>query len=201
MTSYPPQPWHLRAHAYVGIRLVPSRLLPAPPPGTRRVTVFGRAIVSTAFFVYEDPSPLIYNEIMAAALVRRGWHTYVNILRIWVDSKASRDGGRELWAIPKDLADFEITPHSSYAGSDNGTLIGSIDIARVRTLPVALPIGFRIAQECDGALLLTKVRGRGRIGLTKASWDLDPGGPLGYLAGRRTLLTLALGPLRIVFGA
>ena len=201
MTSYPAQPWHLTAHSYVGIYLVPARLLTPPPPGTKRITVFGRAIVSTAFFVYEEPSPLTYNEIMATALVRKGWRSYVNILKIWVDSEASRDGGRELWAIPKDLADFVVTPHSSYVGAEGGTGIGALSITRVRSLPVGVPIGFRIAQERDNAVLLTKVRGRGRIGLAKARWTFEPDGPLGYLSGRRSLLTLALRPLRIVFGS
>lgn len=201
MTAYPAEPWHLTAHAFVSIHLVSAKLLTAPPPDTKRITLFGRAIVSTAFFVYEEPSPLTYNEIMATALVRSGWRSYVNILKIWVDSPASRDGGRALWAIPKDLADFEVTPQRSYGAVENGVPIGSLDVTRIRSIPVGVPIGFRIAQERDNAILLTKVRGRGRIGLAKARWEFDPAGPLGYLAGRRSLLTLALRPLRLVFGS
>ncbi|MEO6472852.1 MAG: acetoacetate decarboxylase family protein [Aeromicrobium sp.] len=200
MTSYPAQPWHLTAHAFVGFYLVPSRLLPAPPPGTKRLTIFGRALVSTAFFVYEEPSPLTYNEIMATAPVRTRWRSYVNILKIWVDSEASRDGGRALWAIPKDLADFDVSVHSSYAGSVAGTTIGSLDVRGSKSLPASLPIAFRIAQERDGKALLTKVTGRGRIGVAKGAWTFNPAGPLGYLAERRSILTLVLRPLRITFG-
>ena len=33
----------------------------------------------------------------------------LEITDIWVDSPASRNGGRELWAIPKELCDLERT--------------------------------------------------------------------------------------------
>jgi hypothetical protein len=197
MTSYPPEPWDLHGHAYVGIWLLPRDRTPAPhSPATKVVTIFGRAIVCAAFFVYEEPSPLTYNEIMSTVLVRQGWRLRVSITHIWVDSEASRDGGRALWAIPKDLADFDVVPHTSYAAQG----IGSLEVKRVRRLPWALPIRFRIAQDREGALLVSRVKGRIRYGNTTARWSFAADGPIGFLAGRKPLLTLASRPFRLIFG-
>ena len=95
--SYPPEPWDLHGQAVASTFLVPVRNLDAPPPGTRVVSLLGRAVVTTAFFRYEEPSPLTYDEVMATVLVRQGLRPRVWITHIWVDSPASRDGGRALW--------------------------------------------------------------------------------------------------------
>jgi hypothetical protein len=197
MSAYPPEPWDLHGHAYVGVWLLPRDRTPAPhSPATKVVTIFGRAIVCAGFFVYEEPSPLTYNEIMSTVLVREGWRLRVSITHIWVDSEASRDGGRALWAIPKDLADFDVVPHTSYAAQG----IGSLAIKRVRRLPWALPIRFRIAQDREGSLLVSPVKGRIRHGNTKGRWSFAADGPIGFLTGRRPLLTLASRPFHLIFG-
>ena len=197
MTAYPAEPWDLHGHAYVGVWLLPRDQAPEPTSrATRTVTVFGRAIVCAAFFVYEEPSPLTYDEIMATVLVREGWRLRVSITHIWVDSVASRDGGRQLWAIPKDLADFEVARHSSYAAQG----IGSLAIGRVRRLPWHLPLSFRIAQDRAGTLLVSPVAGRIRFGRAMARWSLASDGPLRFLTGRKPLLTLACRPFDLLFG-
>lgn len=197
MATYPAEPWDLHGHAYVGVWLLPAGS--APPPAsaaTRSVRLFGRTIVSAAFFRYDQPSPLTYDEIMSTVLVRHGWRPRVSITHIWVDSEASRDGGRALWAIPKDLAEFERESHRSYAA----TGIGSLGLGRVRRLPLHLPVGFRLAQDREGELVVSPVRGRVRLGLVRGSWTFDPTGPLDFLANRRPLLTLALRPFHLDFG-
>jgi hypothetical protein len=197
MSTYPPEPWDLHGHAYVGTWLLPRSQTPPPhSPATKPVTIFGRAIVCAAFFVYEEPSPLTYNEIMTTVLVREGWRLRVSITHIWVDSEASRDGGRALWAIPKDLADFDTVPHISYAAQG----IGSLAIRRVRRLPWALPLAFRIAQDREGSLLESPVSGRIRFGRAVGRWSFAADGPIGFLAGRKPLLTLAAKPFHLIFG-
>lgn len=195
--TYPASPWDLTGHAYTGVWLLPKRLTPPPHnASTKPVRIFGRAIVCAAFFVYEEPSPLTYDEIMSTVLVRDGWRLRVSITHIWVNSAASRDGGRELWAIPKDLADFDVAPHSSYAAQG----IGSLTLRRVRRLPFRLPAAFSSAQDRDGTLLVTPVAGKVRAGLAKARWSFAADGPIGFLAGRKPLLTLAIRPFHLIFG-
>ena len=197
MTTYPPQPWDLHGHAYIGAWLVPVTHLPAPhSPATKPITIFGRGIVGAAFFIYEQPSALTYNEIMSTVLVRDGWRIRVSITHIWVDSEASRDGGRELWAIPKHLADFDVVPHKSYSAQG----IGSLALRRVRRLPWMLPAGFTTAQDQHGSLLVSPVTGRMRLGTASARWSFAEDGALAFLHGRRPLLTLAGRPFRLLFG-
>lgn len=197
MTTYPPEPWDLHGHAHVGAWLVPVADLPRPhSPATRPLTVFGRGIVGAAFFVYEQPSPLTYNEIMATLLVRDGWRVRVSITHIWVDSEASRDGGRDLWAIPKQLADFDVVPGRSYVARG----IGSMRARRVRRLPWMLPGGFTIAQDREGSLLVSPVKGRVRLGTASTKWTFDRSGPLAFLHGRKPLLSFSLQPFRLLFG-
>lgn len=197
MTAYPPEPWDLHGHAYIGAWLVPRGALPAPhSPATKPVTILGRGIVGAAFFVYEEPSPLTYDEIMATVLVREGWRLRVSITHIWVDSPASRDGGRDLWAIPKELADFHVVPHASYVVRG----IGSLTLRRVRRLPWQLPASFRIAQDRDGSVLVSPVGGRLRLAVAGAGWSFAADGPLGFLHGRKPFVTLAARPFRLLFG-
>src|SRR5687768_9930059 len=99
--SYPPEPWQLHGRACVSVWLVRATALPPLP--VRPVTVFGRAVVGTAFVDYRPPG-MAYHEVLAAVLVRRGLRFGVSIPRIWVDSPASLAGGRELWGIPKEPA-------------------------------------------------------------------------------------------------
>lgn len=197
MSTYPAEPWDLHGHAYVGAWLVPRQQLPAPhSPESKPITIFGRGIVGAAFFVYEQPSPLTYDEIMATVLVRHGWRLRVSITHIWVNSPASRDGGRELWAIPKELADFKVAPHTRYVADG----IGSLTLGRVRRLPWLIPAGFRIAQDRAGSIQISPVAGRMRFGLAQAQWSFAADGPLAFLHGRRPLLTLAMRPFRLLFG-
>lgn len=108
MTRYPEEPWHLAGRMYLSLWLVPARELPRVADGTRPVTVAGRGAVGAAWVVYENDSVLHYNELLRAVLVRDGGRPRVCITDIWVDSPASMTGGRELWGIPKDLAEFAI---------------------------------------------------------------------------------------------
>ncbi|GAA1728464.1 acetoacetate decarboxylase family protein [Aeromicrobium alkaliterrae] len=195
--TYPAEPWDLHGHAHVGVWLVPAGA--APPPhhaGTRQLRLFGRVVVAAAFFRYDEPSPLTYDEIMATQLVRDGWRPRVSITHIWVDSPASMAGGRALWAIPKDLAAFERVTDRAYTAAG----IGTLTLARLKALPFRLPLGFRIAQDRGGSLLTSPVAGSARVGVAKGFWTFDANGPLAFLAGRKPLLTLTVRGFRLLFG-
>lgn len=193
--SYPAEPWDLHGEALAGVFLVPVDQLPqAPPPGMRVVRLAGRAVVTAAFFRYVAPSPLQYDEVMATVLVRHGLRLRVWITHIWVDSPASRAGGRELWAIPKELARFEGSPRDSMTGDG----LAGVTLGAGRDLPGRLPLSFRIAQQRDARSVVTPVSGSVRGGPVRARWAFE--GPLGWLAGRRCLLTVRVRRFHLVFG-
>jgi hypothetical protein len=194
--TYPPEPWDLHGHAYVGIWLLRSKDARALPQGIRVIRLLGLRIVAAAFVVYEEPSPLTYHELMWTQHVRQGRRPRVSITDIWVDGPDSRDGGRALWAIPKDLADFEVEPHVSYTAVG----LGSLQVRRRRMLPGRWPFRFSIAQDRDGSALVSPVTGKTRLGIVRGVWTFARDGQLGFLAGRRPWLTLAFGSFRMLFG-
>ena len=205
MSSYPPEPWELRGQLHASTFLVPLADLPLElPPGCRPVRVRGRAVVGTAWVVYEPGGVLDYRELMATVLVRRGWRLMPHIVRIWVDSESSRAGGRALWGIPKELATFDVAPDgfggTSFAARDDEGPIATGLVRPRATLPVAVPTRYRVAQTLAGRATLSPVRTRARAALSRAWFTADPAGPLGFLAGHRPLVSFSQRDFRMRFG-
>jgi Acetoacetate decarboxylase (ADC) len=205
---YPPEPWALRGQLRVAVFLVPARDLPTIPPeladAVRVIRLGRRAIVGAAWVEYEPGGVLAYKELLASVLMRDGLRPRVTITHIWVDSVASRDGGRALWGIPKDLARFEFTSvsigeHAS-AALDTGPLAEVTVTPGVR-LPGRWPIGFRVTQSLHGRPKTSRVRATARLSIDRSQWTVPAGGPLRYLAGRRPLLTATAADFRMTFGA
>ncbi len=200
MTDYPPQPWDLRGQLHASAFLVPLADVPVDlPPGTTPVRVGGRGIVGTAWVSYEPSGVLSYREVMATLLVRRGRRLMPTIVSIWVDSAASRDGGRALWGIPKDLATFDFRG-TEFAARDEKGPIASGTVRPHRALPGRLPVAFSIVQTQDGKALVSPVRSRASVALSSATLDADPAGPLGYLAGRKPFASFTMRDFRMDFG-
>ncbi|MBK1788241.1 acetoacetate decarboxylase family protein [Prauserella cavernicola] len=203
MPEYPPQPWNLAGNAYLSVWSVPRSGLPRVPATVRPLTIGGNAVVFTAWIDYQPPGQLAYHELLSTVAVRNGPRATGSITEIWVDSEISLAGGRELWAIPKDLATLEFAygrgfTASASAGDD---WIATAAFSPRPGPPVRLPANFAIAQSADGRPLVSDVRSKGKPHAAAASWNINPGGPLGYLAGRRPLLSAHLGDFRIRFGA
>jgi hypothetical protein len=200
--GYPPEPWDLHGHGLVGVWLLPSGVAPPPPsPRTRALRIFGRTVVAAAWFVYEEPSPLTYGEVMSTLLVRHGARPRVSITHIWVDSPASMAGGRELWGIPKQLAAFEMSDPGGYVGAGYAADgIGRAVVGRSWRLPFRAPVRFTVAQDVAGDLRVSPVRGSARLSVVRARWWFDPDGPLALLSGRTPLLSLTCRPFHLVFG-
>jgi hypothetical protein len=202
--GYPPQPWSLRGQLRLAVWLVPVRDVPPIPselsPAVRVVRLGRRAIVGAAWVQYEPGGVLHYNELLAAVLTRAGLRPRVTITDIWVDSVESRDGGRALWGIPKDLARFEFGGVSARAARD-GEALAEATFTQGARLPGRWPLGFKVVQSLNGAPKTSRVRANARLSLGRSRWSIPTGGPLGYLAGRRPMLTATAGDFRMLFGA
>jgi hypothetical protein len=118
---------------------------------------------------------------------------------IWVDSVASRDGGRELWGIPKDLADLAVDD-GPFRATVDGAVVAEARFTRGARLPGRWPTPMAVSQRLGGGVVTTKVRGRAALRLGRARWEIAPGGPVRYLAGRRPWLTLTIADFRMRFG-
>ncbi|MFF0148794.1 acetoacetate decarboxylase family protein [Amycolatopsis sulphurea] len=108
MSGYPPEPWRLTGDACLSMWRLPVDDVPGLPAGAEPILIAGHASVFTAWIDYRPPGQLSYHELLCAVAVH-GRGLAASITQIWVDSEISRDGGRALWGIPKDLASFGFT--------------------------------------------------------------------------------------------
>lgn len=207
--GFPPEPWHLRGRMHLSVFAVPRDVLPGLPRPPVRLPG-GRVPVGAAWVRYEPGGDLAYRELLAAVLVHERGRPRVSITHIWVDSVASRDGGRALWAIPKDLARLTLRPGTgggtltaAHTGAEPGSTPGPIGAAAFRAgrrLPGRWPVAMTVAQAGGAGLCRTPVRGHVAVRPGGATWRLDARGPLGWLAGRRPLATVTLDDFRLRFG-
>lgn len=155
--SYPPAPWHTHGRAFVQPYLVDARHLELPP-GFRAMTVAGRAVGVLALVEYVPPSPLVYAELawlpcLVSAAGKRGYY----VAKMYVDSKASLAGGRELWAIPKQLAKFSIGDDAATVDTEDGA---HLELALSRRGP-ALSLRAGASTLQDGGADVVRFRGTG----------------------------------------
>ena len=164
-------------------------------------------VYGVAFVSYEPPGVLSYRELLVARLLdtRR---RRVRITDIWVDDETSRAGGRVLWAIPKELADFDLeetrvgpTAHTALAARADEVTVASAQFASAPGAAlVRAPFAATLVQPRDGRDLLTPWRGSAKSLPALGSWEFDPSGPLAFLQGRRPLVSFRLTDVRLVFG-
>jgi acetoacetate decarboxylase len=107
--TYPQPPWLLRGYAIQTLQLVAiDRIRPLIPPALKIVSVFpGKTLGGIYLASYEAGSTLTYNElIVVGAIVHLGTHFGGWISHIYVDHPDSIAGGRQIWGLPKEQAEF-----------------------------------------------------------------------------------------------
>lgn len=187
----------MRGHLWLSLFLVRSGT--AERPG---------GLYGAAFVDYGAPSVLAYRELLLARLVLDGAVPRVHITDVWVDSEASRDGGRSLWAIPKELAELHVSerprgPTLSASGDANiaGAPVAAARFTGARLPSVRTPFRFTVAQpDGRGSRVVTTVSGTSCNLPVRGRWDFGAEGPLAWMHGRQPLASFRLGDFRLTFG-
>jgi hypothetical protein len=170
-----PAPWQLRGSGYVFIFLGRDRSLDGEgPPGFDFVG--GLGVVMLLDYTESDAGP--YRELLfvpGSFQRRRGGGRFYSVTRIYVSSMASVTNGRRNWAIPKELAKFEI----GRDGRDEHVRVTSggrpFFEARISRSSLALPMTGALipasrrtlCQHRDGNLFFTAPTGSGRVTLAR----------------------------------
>ena len=200
--SYPATPWVMVGQLWLSIFRLKS-----PVDALRPAGIYGAAFVS-----YEPGSPLTYSELLVARLADTDSHgRRVSITDIWVDSPASVAGGRELWAIPKGLCDFELDSQrrgpvstTDWSASFGRRPIASATFTDVSKAMVRLPFKGGTWQpgidDTGGEERTAILQGSSKALPARAHWDINPDGPLGWLAHARQLASFRQAAFRMSFG-
>ncbi|RNL80054.1 acetoacetate decarboxylase family protein [Nocardioides marmorisolisilvae] len=197
--TYPAAPWHMTGQLWLSLFKVNAGDHPDREPG-----VYGAALVK-----YQEPSPLTYGELLVARMVTApNTGKAVNITDIWVDSIQSVHGGRDLWAIPKDLCDFGFTSTTSgplsrtlWTAELDGVPIVTASFSDVSKLAPRLPFkGDTYQQRADGEEVRASLTGSSKAAPCRGRWDFNPDGALGWLAGKRSIASFRQADFRMSFG-
>lgn len=168
--AYPPAPWRTHGRAFFQPFVVRAESLRLPAGFAPRV-VTGRAVGLLGFVEYVAPSPLTYRELVwMPAFVRvpvEGDRSAVSgyfVEKMYVDAEASRDGGRAIWALPKQLARFDDRGDTIVVDTEDGAHL-VLDVS-VRGPAIGGPPDVATVQA-DGDEVV-RFRGRGRAKLRSA---------------------------------
>lgn len=107
--SYPTAPWTLKGYAVQTVQLVDiERSRPLIPQELEIISIWpGKTIGGVYLSSYKLGSTLEYNElIVVAGMVKYSGNIGAWISHIYVDNPDSVAGGREIWGLPKELAEF-----------------------------------------------------------------------------------------------
>ncbi len=203
--DYPPAPWDMTGQLWLSLFRVRAGDHPDREPG-----VYGAALVS-----YEEPSPLTYGELLVARTVSTDTvGKAVTITDIWVDSPASMAGGRELWAIPKDLCDFDLRTERTgpitrarWTTSVDGRPIASAWFTDISRVAPRVPFKGQTWQRREdgpgvgaGAEVTASLTGSSKSLPCRGAWSFAVDGPLGWLHGKRPLASFRMADFHMSFG-
>ena len=150
---------------------------------------------------------LAYRELFVARPVRARLVPGVRITDIWVDSEASLEGGRALWAIPKQLARLDLTQQSTglllrvraQATVDEGS-VATATFTTSRLSGPRMPIRFTVHQQRGQGTTSARLIGSARWTPATGRWSLPSDGPLGWLSQHRPLVSMCLTDFRLRVG-
>lgn len=107
--NYPPAPWNLYGNALQSFHLVDVEKAKAfVPKDLEIISVLpGKTLGCLYLSIYDVQSTLRYHElIVVPAMVRYRDKVGAWISHIYVDALESVAGGRNIWGLPKEMADF-----------------------------------------------------------------------------------------------
>lgn len=191
--AFPSPPWHLRGHLW-------GSLFRAQPPGEQA------GVFAVAFVEYRPGGTLDYSELLVARRADEGGLA-LRVRDLWVDSEVSREGGRALWDLPKELATFSHAPgglgpvdRTFWSAAAGDGQLATAEFLDTSVLALRGPVRGSTSQPTLSAgTRVATVQGSARGVPCLAHWSFDARGPLGWLAGRHPFLSFRLRDFAVTF--
>ena len=200
--SYPQAPWTLQGYAYQTLQLLEcDRVRPLIPAELNIVAVFpGKTVGGVYLSNYGTGSVLEYSElIVIAGLVSYAGKIGGWVSHIYVDNPNSVAGGREIWGLPKEMADFTWTEQSVTVRQGDRVLCCLKYHRQNFGLPI--PLGASSFSSLGSNLLLFPAQLKARLGLVSAQLKITPESPFGGLNIGQPWLTVHADQMELTAGA
>lgn len=200
--TYPQPPWTLKGDAFVTLQLLDiARVRPLIPAELNIVSVLpGKTIGGVYLSKYSSGSVLEYSELIIIAGVLSykgkfgGW-----VSHIYVDNPDSVAGGREVWGLPKELAQFSWEA-SSVTVSQSGNLLCKFNYQRQSFgLPLKLSASAFSCKESN--LLIFPAFVEANFGLVSSNLEIPTTSPFAELNIGQPILTVHSDRLKLVVDA
>jgi hypothetical protein len=177
---------------------------PLVPPELKIVSIWpGRTLGVVAFAHYGQGSALEYDElIVAPAVVRHGTQWGVWVSHIYVDHPDSLIGGREIWGMPKELAEFHWSDDDNVAEA-SATLRGRL-LARVRVdrrwWLMTGRLRFPTFSQRGNDLIRFVGETKGRLGWGRGHREIPSDSPLSFIRMGRPWSAIWVQGMQLVCG-
>ncbi|MCU0543202.1 MAG: acetoacetate decarboxylase family protein [Oscillatoriaceae cyanobacterium Prado104] len=209
---YTPAPWKLQGYALQTLQLVDvARVRPLVPSELEIISLLpGKTLGGVYISSYGLGSVMEYNElIVVSAIVHFSGKWGAWISHIYVDNPNSVAGGREIWHLPKELAQFSWEGSDSVKASNLGYRVTvrqgncylcSLNYSK-QTLAVPLPLSGNVFSVDRSHLLLFKGEFTSQIGLIKGELEIPNESHFASLNLGQPLLTAACNKMRLTVQA
>ena len=200
--SYPNAPWTLQGYAYQTLHLLEcDRVRPLIPPELNLVSVFpGKTVGGVYLSNYSAGSVLLYSElIIVAAFVSHAGKIGAWISHIYVDNPDSVAGGREIWGLPKEMAEFTWTDRSVSVKQGDRALCCLKYNWQSPALP--LPLGASSFSSLGSNLLLFPAQVKARVGIVGSELEIPLTSPFTGLDLGQPWLTVFADQMQLTVGA
>lgn len=188
---YPQAPWTLQGYAFLTLQLLDIDCVrPFIPSELNIISVLpGKTIGGVYLSNYSKGSVLEYNELIIVA----GWGSYAGkfggwVSHIYVDNSDSVAGGREIWGMPKELAEFNW--QDKWVTVRQGNRVLCRLSYNQQNFGWQLRLGASSFSTLNSNLLLFPAEVEARMGLVGAKLEIPPDSPFGGLNIGQPLLTI-----------
>lgn len=203
--AYPEAPWTLQGYAIQTLQLIDiDKARPFIPTELDIISVWpGKTLGGVYVSSYGFGSVLEYNELIVVAGIVTysgkigGW-----ISHIYVDNSDSVAGGREIWGLPKELAEFSWVKgdQSNVTVRQGNQQLCSLTYSQP-SFDLPIPLSGSVFSNLATDLLLFKGEFKSHLGLINSKLVVAAESPFASLNLGQPWLSVYCDDLRLVAGA
>jgi acetoacetate decarboxylase len=201
--SHPSAPWQLLGSAVTASYLIDTEIAQQFIPSSLDIVSIlpGKTVANIYLSKYDERSTLQYHElIVAPGLVKFEGKFGAWISHIYVDNLDSVAGGKNIWGLPKQMADF------SWNERQIAVSQGDLPLCRAEIGSSGLPLSpfgkYQLSGDAFGGLerdlLLFKNEFAAWLKWIDLRVEIDPVSPFSSLNLRRPLLSLYFNDLHLI---